>query len=88
MNRSEALLPFLHDQHHAEEDDDEEQYSCDDAGDLHRVIGLFLRLHRVGFVCRRTWDQPKVKGHTEDGLKQDTTFHALLNSEILIYYAS
>lgn len=51
------LLPFLHDQHHAEEDDDEEQDASDDAGDLHRVIRLFLGLHRIGLPGGGTWNR-------------------------------
>lgn len=55
----EALLPFLHDQHHAEEDDDEEQDASDDAGDLHRVIRLLLGLHRVGLPGGGTWNRKR-----------------------------
>lgn len=60
-------LPFLHEEYHSQEDDDEEEDAGDDPGDLHRVVGLFLRLHRVGFVSGCSW---KTSQQTHDGIKQ------------------
>lgn len=49
-------LPFLHEKYYAQEDDDKEQDACNDAGDLHRVVGLLLRLHRIRLVCCRPYE--------------------------------
>lgn len=43
-------LPFLHEEDDSEENDDKEEDPGDDPGDLHSVVRLLLRLHRVGFV--------------------------------------
>lgn len=37
-------LPFLHQQDDSQEDNDEQQDAGDGAGDLHRVVRLFLLL--------------------------------------------
>lgn len=50
-----GVWPFLHDQYHAEEDYDEEEDTSDDPGDLHSVVRLLLRLHRVRLPGRSPW---------------------------------